>query len=453
LITAGLVPAEEVEAALCASVVRGIPFLRALIDRGALTEDQAEDEFERLDEPSLLEVAGMPLLMARLPSAMCRRFAALPVRIDPDSGAVDVAAADPFDAHVAAEFAFHLHAPVRVVRARLSAIEAEVRRIEAERQEPIRIEPPRWRRMTPPSPHGAPQSTDGPMPQEDEGETPIPLVRRVSSRDEGVASDSSFTSAESLSIDADEDIVLPLRNAKPPHRSSLIYEAATSSSVTPPLGTALGSRLDATAEPSAPGPRRSNTLRLLTLADITPTPAPTVEERSEPRADKADKADSAPRPARAPDANAIFTALELATTRDELVRLSLRGMRIIARRFAIFAVRRDGFYGWACNVEFGDPDALREIMLPIGEPSILATAIATRIYVGPVPTTAAHEHLLRVMETSSTEVAAIAVRASGRPAMVLIADEISDPARGIRFLEELARAVGDAFVRLLAPKG
>ena len=38
LIAAGLVVPEEVEAALFLSVLRGIPFTRALIDRGAITE-------------------------------------------------------------------------------------------------------------------------------------------------------------------------------------------------------------------------------------------------------------------------------------------------------------------------------------------------------------------------------------------------------------------------------
>jgi hypothetical protein len=85
----------------------------------------------------------------------------------------------------------------------------------------------------------------------------------------------------------------------------------------------------------------------------------------------------------------------------------------------------------------------------MGQPSILATAAATAIYLGPVPATPAHEGLLRVMERASSDVAAVAVRVAARPALVLVCDELDDSMVGTRFLVELAKAVGEALARLI----
>ena len=93
LIAAGVAPPEEIEAALFVSVVRGISFPRALIDRGVVTERALEDELGRRGGLALRNVVGVPELVAKLPRAMCRRLAAIPTRLDPYTGTVDVAAA------------------------------------------------------------------------------------------------------------------------------------------------------------------------------------------------------------------------------------------------------------------------------------------------------------------------------------------------------------------------
>ena len=155
---------------------------------------------------------------------------------------------------------------------------------------------------------------------------------------------------------------------------------------------------------------------------------------------------------RGADGAPVMAALTKARSRDDIIRLGMRGMHLVARRLAVFIVRRDGFHGWACNVEFGDEEALRSIVIPEAQPSVLATATATTMYLGPIPQTPAHEALLAVMERASTDVAAIAVRIAARPTLVLMADELEDSLMGTRFLAELAPAIGDALARLLAPK-
>ena len=145
----------------------------------------------------------------------------------------------------------------------------------------------------------------------------------------------------------------------------------------------------------------------------------------------------------------MLEAIARAKSREELVRLALAGLELVAKRTAVFAVRRDGFQGWACNAAFAEIDAARALLIMQSQPSVLATAAVTGAYVGPIPRTPAHEGLLRLMQRSSAEVVASGVRVGGRAVMVLFADELADPGRAPRFIEELSRAIGEALARLL----
>ena len=159
-----------------------------------------------------------------------------------------------------------------------------------------------------------------------------------------------------------------------------------------------------------------------------------------------------PGPPRFADLGGVIEAMNVVRTRDDIVRLALQGLRLVARRVAVFAVKRGAFRGYACNVEFGDEAALRELSIPADQPSLLATATATSVYLGPVPGTLAHAPLLDVLENPSLDVAAVAVRVAGRPVMVLVADALGDTLRGTRSMDELARAAGDALTRILASR-
>jgi hypothetical protein len=155
------------------------------------------------------------------------------------------------------------------------------------------------------------------------------------------------------------------------------------------------------------------------------------------------------RKVRAPDGGPVLEGLRKATARDEVIRLAMRGMRLVARRLAVFLVKRDGFYGWACNADLGDEETLRTLVISADLPSVLATATATAMYLGPIPPTPAHEGLLRVMERSSLDVAAVAVRVAGRPVLVLLCDDLHDTMVSTRYLTELAKGVGEALTRLI----
>ncbi len=506
LIAAGVVPPEEVEAALFLSCVRGVPFARVLLDRGAISARILEDELERVGGLGLRQVAGSADLVAKLPRAMCRRLAALPVRVDNVTGTVDVVAADPLDAHIPAEFGFHLGAPIRVLRAPIAAIEEAIRRLELDDQTPG---PGRARRVTPPFPHGAPQST---MPPPVAEAAPIPLVRRLAIVPPAAESEPSRTAIPpGMPDDSDADAV-PLRQARRGSRAASGAEPPAVSfpsqpprtgpdtdaepepaapitrtmrpeapaihvapplkaasardphELTPPYGTPVLAPPNAPFDPASEIPERPTmrrTVRPPLLADLAPLqhplaePAPRFEEPVEESAAEVsatEDAAEAPKPVRAPDGGAVLEALRRVSNRDEVVRLALRGLHLVAARFGVFAVKRDGFHGWACNVELGDQDDFRRLKIPLDQPSVLATAAATSLYLGPIPSTPAHAPLLVLMGRASFDVAAIAVRVGGRPALVLLADNLEDTLLGTRFLDELARGIGDALSRLLVTR-
>jgi hypothetical protein len=390
LVAAGVLPSEELEAALFLAAVRGVSFPRALIDRGVVTERMLEAELGRRGGLALRNVVAVAELMSQLPPAMCRRLAAVPTRLDRYTGTVDVAAADPLDPHIAAEFSFQLGAPIRVLRASLAVIEEAIRRVELDDSPPRAS---RSRRMTPAFPHGAPKSS--PPPADD---VPIPLVRRTG---------------------------IPLIERDNPSGS---VAAPASDQGSPPAPSV--------SFPSTPPAVGADAV--LDARSIPPPPAlpGEISNHDTPPLAEVEGTD-------------LLALLRQASHRDDIVHLALHAARAVASRAAVFVVRRDGFRGWACTVEFGAPEALRALVVPLDVPSILATATAMGLYVGPIPRTIAHEGLAAIMGSASGDVAVAAVRVKGRPAMLLVADNLEDAQGGAKRLDDVAQAAGEALTHLL----
>lgn len=615
LIASGAVSAADAEAALLSSLAGRVPFVRALIDTGAIAEAVLDQEIEQLGGIGLRQVSGMPELVNRLPPHFCRRMGVLPVRVDHGARVVEIAAADPLDVHLAAEVSFHLGVPVRVLRAPMSAIEDAIRRIELQAEAAAG----RTRRATPPFPHGAPESSNPPPPP---AERPIPLVKKVKPGakppdtlrlykqsirpgeenadldfaegtrppsdgapppsqpepgaplvasllpDSGSAADSSPRTLRGAA-QAPQDFgplpaVVPFRpvgesarlrelaQAMPPEAPfrpvgestrlrdlvqapqaerlrdpplALAAEAApattfealpekvegpVSGMVPPDQVSATGGEPPAVSFPSMPPPSMADEPGLLaaeedwsaaaplspappSVAPVAPTPPPRPvrivrpsiniqipqppSERSRRRrtiwdvpmgGDAPEDADAdedevhdptplppAPLPSRPDrlDVGPVLEVLRVAGSRDDVVTAGLRGLRTVGRRVAVFVVRRDGFHGWACNVELGDQQKLRNVSIPHDAPSLFATAVAAGSYFGPVPPNAVHAALLGVLEQPASDVAAAVVRAGGKPVMVLFADDLVDIKRRVLpRLDEIAGAVGAALSRLLAAR-
>lgn len=132
LLASGAVPRHAVQSALASSFQHRIPFVAALIDQGSIDDATLAREVAHANMPALRSVSPVPELVARLPAHLCRRTLAVPVRFDPVTGTVDVAAANPLDLHLQAEFAFHLESPVRLVRAPFAALREAIRSVDPE---------------------------------------------------------------------------------------------------------------------------------------------------------------------------------------------------------------------------------------------------------------------------------------------------------------------------------
>jgi hypothetical protein len=130
LIAAGAVHPSEIEAAFYRQLIAGIPFVRAILELGHITEEALEQELAASMAPFLATIIPLPALVDELPQQMCRRLMAVPVRRDPRTGLVDVAAVDPFDAHIVYEFSYHLKSEVRILRGSLASIEHALGRID-----------------------------------------------------------------------------------------------------------------------------------------------------------------------------------------------------------------------------------------------------------------------------------------------------------------------------------
>ena len=166
----GIAPA-EVEGALVDMIDKRVSLIKALAERNPELLEQVERELVSLDLPSIEMVRVSPELAAELPPGLCERLLAVPVHRDPKSGRVDVAAADVFDPHLQSEFAHHLEAPVRVLRARLSVLATALGSLEALRNLPPK-EPEAGVKVRPAQvslPPNAPHATS---------ERPLPLVRK-----------------------------------------------------------------------------------------------------------------------------------------------------------------------------------------------------------------------------------------------------------------------------------
>jgi hypothetical protein len=493
--------------ALFASVTGGVPLVQSLVEARAVSPEVLGRYLARTEAPYLRQVVPLVDLVDRLPPGLCARLLVIPVRRDGITGTIDVVVADTGDPHPAKEVAFHLGAPVRVVRATAASIEEALRRLRS--------------RSIPPSVHSEPR--DGRDMRDDE--------RMYDSRPRAAPSASPFKGgtlpppAPSLrlgysghaALDAmTSEALRPSRVPVSERQAHVVpsnpnaYAAASvqrRSQVTPPWGTPVhhATSDDSPSEHPTSGlgseipiPLTRRTFTAVSGGTQRPPPLINpadsalgegyavdpghfrqiveVNERmrsNDPGAAAAAAAQAArhmpvpsfipgppPMPgggtfgAYAPqvsvaDIGGILAALRAAGSRDEVLELVLTGARIVALRVALFVVKRGGYLGWACTPEFADRASLQSILVPLESPSVFDEAVRDGLYLGPIRHDDVHASLLHVMRGASRDVAVVPIRVSGKTAVVLMADELGDTMLATRRLEELSRAAGDAFARIV----
>jgi len=407
LLASGAVGQAEVQAALLRHLSNGTPFVRALLELGHISEAGLEDELARANLPVLKTVVPLPAIVDELPKDLCKSLLAVPVRRDPRTGLVDVAAVDPYDVHIAEEFTHHLKSEVRLLRASLLAVDQALARIAKGEYSSTVI----LRKSVPP---GRPPSVRPPSVRPGGSGPPIPLVRRAIKGAAvevlGVRDIVEQMEGDGTLTDEQGEPIMHLRSAKVPRAPTVPTFAEAPERSAPAKSAGPGT--------TSPGTSRGP---------------------FSPRAPAAPFA----------DVQGVLEAMSSAVSRDEVIDCLIVGMSTVARRVGVFAVKKGGFRGVACNAELGDPAAFRDIEVSGDAPTVIGIAVKSGSYLGPMPETAPHEPLLRFMKETSNEVAAVLVRVAGRPAVVLFADELGDTMIATRRAGELGREAGQAFSRII----
>lgn len=389
LVLTEVVPWGPVAQALYASVTRGVPFVRALLDTEALSLEKLEEELARADAPMVTMLSPDMTLVEKLPRGMCGRFCAVPTGKDPN-GTVELALADARDAHARREFEHHLGVTVRVVRAPFAKMEEVVSRLpSATRQE-------------------------------------------------------SVVESTLVSVRAPVGIVIdpPSERTKPELPSPPVMVAAAPPR--PSSNAAIPRPSQTTSQPVLPLVRKAaeQPIPLVRRAEEQPV--------LELRAPYSQHAMPSARPA---VELAAATAMRSAQSRDEILKLLLEGASEVAKRVILLAVKKEGYTGLLCSPAMGDEARIRELRVPPEGPSIFVNVATGGTYLGPVYALQAHKPVLALLPGISDMVAVTAVRLKGRPLVLLLAEGMNAPVKDVTTLEELARAAGEAFARILAARG
>jgi hypothetical protein len=497
LIAAGVVHPTEIEAAFYRQIVAQIPFVRALLELGHLTEEALEQELAAGMVPFLATIVPLPALVDEVPNQMCRRLMAVPVRRDPRTGLVDVAAVDPFDGHIPYEFSYHLKSEVRVLRGSLPAIEQALLRIDrGEYSASVilrkSVRPPGY--ATPSVP---PLRSDRPIPlvrKSKRGQSvEVQPVRNIAGPPEERSADppsSQVPPAPSMPTFVARSPGAPRTRQKtapgPPgvparqepqpvpagYRGRPEVPAAVASvrirpevpSVSPP---------SARAQSEEPGVAKGRTRPEKSGGPppppaVAPTPAsarggaksaPAAPARPVQGA-KSRASSAPPRTARGPfspkvptapfaDIRGVLAAMESATTRDEVIDCLIVGMSTVARRVGVFAVKKALFRGVACNANLGDAARFRAIEISSEATTVLGIAATSGSYLGPLPVTKPHQDLLAFMKDASREVFASLIHVAARPAVILFADGLGDSTIAMARAEELGHEASLALSRIV----
>lgn len=515
--------------ALFASVTGGVPLVQAMLDARAVSPEVLARYLARTETPFLRQVVPLAEVMDQLPPGLCARLLAIPVRRDAITGTIDVVVVDASDAHPGSEIAFHLGAPVRLVRGIAATIEEALRKPRRAPSMPPGSRPSgRPQGSRPPSrpPSHAPErpAPDDERLYDSRPRAPIPSFKggTLPPPDPGLRI--GVVPAAPTAFDAMATEALRPSRVPQSDRQAHVMPAPAPSQRrprdTPPWGTLVHPPSPSAASSDHPTSGLGSEIPIpLTRRTFTAVSGGT--QRPPPLVDPKDSAlgegyaidvgdfrqivevqervrgqtervmgspqhgvpvhsfipGPPPLPSVGPsggggggggvmgggggtfaafapqipfaDIGGILAALRAAGSRDEVLELVLTGARMVAFKVALFVVKRGGYLGWACTPEFGERGALQAVLIPLESPSVFDDAVRDGLYLGAIRHDDVHAPLLYVMRGASRDVAIVPVRVSGKTAVVIVADELGDTMLATRRLEELARAAGDAFMRIV----
>ena len=472
LIWTKLATAGELSSALALSMVQRRSLLSVLAESRSDIAKVLARQFQKGGLQILTTLEPSMESIRKLPKGLCARLLALPVVLQ--DGSVVLAAANPTDPQVSEEFAYHLGLDLDIVGARLDqllpVLRASTAHGEAEPAPPeqltvgspatsrrgrVRTNPglqpivgalnrPRKKMPTAPGlaplPELRPKDSQPPIPLVQASMAPssrraagmvvprrapapaVPLVRRMAAelgKDDPEASPST-----------DRILEQPPGSPAPPplpRRSSVPAEAAERSSVPPEHD----GRSSAPAEPAARSSAPTNLGPKPASGPPHPLPPSVTREISDEELHK------------------LSEAIGLAGAPDEVFTALCSGLSVLAHRVALFAIRGDELQCRLIATDHGVPLPHYDIVVNMSEPTVLKTAIQSGPYVGPLPSTVAHEPFLGLFSKERAEIVSVCIRVSDRPAMVLLVAATGNAYATSRRADHLANSAGAALERIL----
>jgi hypothetical protein len=142
------------------------------------------------------------------------------------------------------------------------------------------------------------------------------------------------------------------------------------------------------------------------------------------------------------DPSTLLARLRAANDRDSVVGLVLAASRTVARRVAVFAVKRDELTGWACTPEMGERAKLREVHVPIASSPLFSSALGGGTHLGRLTRSESIAPLLALIGETANAVAVSGIMVEGRPTLFVLSDELGDSLLATQRLDEIARTAG-----------
>lgn len=386
----GVVAEGDIEQALVQAMARGVPFAAAFAALGPVAAQLVERELSRAPVPVIHAVHGIPELVASVPRGMCTRLLAVPVRRDPRTGTVDVAAVDPLEPHIAAEFVFHLGAPVRVLRAPLAEIRAALERVEPGPIPPERVA----------------------LDEEPDDRTPAFGTAALSGRPGAVAPSeppAAHPSAPPIPL---------VRRSMPPPRWSR-------------KGTNPG--VGANRLPVVHMPEEDESGQPVIGLFRSKVPPPPVEEAPASGEEELGLA---------------LVELAAAETPDAVVDRLIAAMLPVAERVVVLAARSEGFGGRAASRSVGDPLRVRAVRVSAGVPGAIETALQMGYYLGRLDAEG-EQPLAALLRLEQDEAYVVPISVSGRAALVLVAAGMQSAFAASRRADQLASAAAEALEQIV----
>ncbi len=139
--------------------------------------------------------------------------------------------------------------------------------------------------------------------------------------------------------------------------------------------------------------------------------------------------------------------------RDEVVELACHGALTVSRAAVLLALRKGVLKGWDGAGAGLSRDAVRNLWLPTSSPSMFRDVMQTgEPYVGAPGTSAADGLFRAAIGGRGGVVVLMPIGVGGKVVAVLAADDVTFGPLGVERIEILARAVGEAFERIIVQR-